>query len=90
MCSEASFLNSGFGTYANEILKRLHATNKYEIAEFASYGKVNDPQDSSIQWRYYANAVMRMIPEIRSINHPQTISLEDGDLREYCLISNRI
>jgi glycosyltransferase involved in cell wall biosynthesis len=57
MCSEASFLNSGFGTYANEILKRLHATNKYEIAEFASYGKVNDPQDSSIQWRYYANAV---------------------------------
>lgn len=57
MCSEASFLKSGFGTYANEILKRLHNTNKYEIAEFASYGKVNDPNDSSIKWKYYANAV---------------------------------
>lgn len=57
MCSEASFLKSGFGTYANEILSRLHNTNKYEIAEFASYGKVNDPNDASIKWRYYANAV---------------------------------
>jgi glycosyltransferase involved in cell wall biosynthesis len=57
MCSEASFLSSGFGTYAKEILKRLHATGKYEIAEFASYGKVNDPKDVDIHWRYYANAV---------------------------------
>lgn len=57
MCSEASFLSSGFGTYAKEILKRLHATGKYEIAEFASYGKVNDPKDSGIAWKYYANAV---------------------------------
>ena len=57
MCSEASFLNSGFGTYAKEILKRLCDTNKYEIAEFASYGRVNDPQDINIKWRYYANAV---------------------------------
>jgi glycosyltransferase involved in cell wall biosynthesis len=57
MCSEASFLNSGFGTYAKEILSRLHATGKYKIAEFASYGFVNDPRDKDIPWRYYANAV---------------------------------
>ena len=57
MCSEASFISSGFGTYAKEILRRLHDTNKYEIAEFASYGRVNDPKDTSITWRYYANAV---------------------------------
>lgn len=57
MCSEASFLNSGFGTYAKEILSRLHKTNKYIIAEFASYGFVNDPRDKSIDWIYYANAV---------------------------------
>ena len=57
MCSEASFISSGFGTYAKEILKRLHATGKYEIAEFASYGRVNDPKDVGIEWRYYANAV---------------------------------
>ena len=57
MSSEASFLNSGFGTYAKEILKRLDKTGKYEIAEFASYGKVNDPKDTEITWKYYANAV---------------------------------
>ena len=57
MVSEASFLSSGFGTYAREILKRLNDTNKYTIAEFACYGKVNDPKDKDIHWRYYANAV---------------------------------
>jgi glycosyltransferase involved in cell wall biosynthesis len=57
MCSEASFLSSGFAVYAKELLSRLHATQKYEIAEFASYGNVNDPRDISIKWKYYANAV---------------------------------
>ena len=57
MCSEASFLNSGFGTYTKELLSRLHKTNKYTIAEFASYGFVNDPRDCGIDWIYYANAV---------------------------------
>ena len=57
MCSEASFISSGFGVYTHELLSRLHKTNKYEIAEFASYGFVNDPRDVSISWKYYANAV---------------------------------
>jgi glycosyltransferase involved in cell wall biosynthesis len=57
MCSEASFLSSGFSVYAKELLSRLHATGKYEIAEFASYGNVNDPRDVDIKWRYYPNAV---------------------------------
>ena len=57
MVSEASFLSSGFGTYAREILQRLHASDKYHIAELACYGKVNDPKDKDIHWRYYANAV---------------------------------
>ena len=56
MCSEASYLSSGFSGYARELLKRLYATNKYEIAEFASYAKVNDPRDSDIPWVLYANA----------------------------------
>lgn len=62
MCSEASFLNSGFGTYTKELLSRLHKTNKYTIAEFASYGFVNDPRDTSIDWIYYANAVRENDP----------------------------
>lgn len=65
MASEASFLNSGFGTYAKEILSRLHDTGKYEIAEFASYGKTNDPKDTSIKWKYYANAVDERDPRFQ-------------------------
>jgi len=62
MCSEASFINSGFGKYAYEFLSRLHKTGKYDIAEFASYGFVNDPRDKNIDWTYYANAVRENDP----------------------------
>ena len=68
MVSEASFLSSGFGTYTKEILSRLHATDKYEIAEFACYGKVNDPKDKDIHWRYYANAVGGDDPRAKEYN----------------------
>ena len=57
MCSEASFLSSGFGTYTKELLSRLSKNPKYLVAEFASYGFVNDHRDKSIDWIYYANAV---------------------------------
>lgn len=57
ICSEASFLSSGFGILTKELLTRLHSTGKYDIAEFASYGMVNDPRDKEISWKYYANAV---------------------------------
>ena len=73
MCSEASFLNSGFGTYTKEVLSRLHKTNKYEIAEFASYGFVNDPRDRSIDWIYYANAVREDDPR-----HKEYLSRQDN------------
>lgn len=62
MCSEASFLSSGFGTYAKEILSRLHKTNKFDIAEFASYAVVNDSRDRDIPWKFYANAVRENDP----------------------------
>lgn len=65
MCSEASFVNSGFGKYAYEFLSRLHKTNKYETAEFASYGFVNDPRDKNIDWTYYANAVRENDPRYK-------------------------
>jgi glycosyltransferase involved in cell wall biosynthesis len=34
---EASFLSTGFATYYRELLQRLAATDKYEIAELGSY-----------------------------------------------------
>ena len=52
LVSEAHHLGSGFGTYALELLNRLHSTNKYVLAEFASYGK---PRTVNPPWLYYAN-----------------------------------
>ncbi len=34
---EASFLATGFSTYWQEVIKRLHATGEFEIAEMGSY-----------------------------------------------------
>jgi glycosyltransferase involved in cell wall biosynthesis len=55
MCGESHNINSGFGRYTKEVLTRLYNTNKYEIAEFASY--LFDGQDSNVPWRVYPNAV---------------------------------
>lgn len=66
--TEASFLNSGFANYTRELISRLHATNKYEIAELASYGYVNDPRDIIIKWKYYANAVKKEDPRYATYN----------------------
>lgn len=63
--SEASFINSGFGNYTKELLTRLHSLNKYDIAEFACYGFVNDSRDGGIKWRYYANAVKESDPRFQ-------------------------
>lgn len=52
-CSEATFLNTGYATYTREILKYLHGTGKYEIAEMASYGMRNDPRAADIPWKFY-------------------------------------
>ena len=54
-CSEATYLNTGYATYAREVLSRLHASGKYEIAEFASYGKDGDPRNNDILWKFYPN-----------------------------------
>lgn len=52
-CSEATFLNTGYATYTREILNYLNSTNKYELAELASYGEKNDPKASNIPWKFY-------------------------------------
>lgn len=55
---EASFLNTGFSTYYGELIPRLVATGKYEIAEFGSYAAQNDPRVQSFiqgRWKFYGN-----------------------------------
>lgn len=55
---EASFLFTGFSTYYRELLPRLAATDKYEIAEFGSYAGQSDPRVRSFiqgRWKFYGN-----------------------------------
>jgi len=62
VCSEASFLNTGFAGYTKELLQRLYDSNKYELAEFACYSTLNDPRRKNIPWKFYANAVSQDDP----------------------------
>ena len=54
-CGEATYLNTGYATYLREVMKRLHATGKYELAEFASYGSDADPKTNDIPWHFFGN-----------------------------------
>ncbi|MHA2030985.1 MAG: glycosyltransferase family 4 protein [Candidatus Kariarchaeaceae archaeon] len=52
---EASFLNSGYAVYGQEVITRLYQTGKYDIAELAIYGKWDDARRFEIPWKYYGN-----------------------------------
>ena len=54
LVAENHNLASGFGTYAKNLLERLHASGKYELAEFAIYMKSSDGKD--VPWKVYGNA----------------------------------
>lgn len=55
MVNEFSFLSTGYSTYGREVLTRLHQSNKYEVAEFATYIDHNDPRVANIPWTVYCN-----------------------------------
>ena len=55
MVGESSHVKSGFGNYTKEILSRLYATNKYEIAELSCYRTPEDPKTEP--WKIYPVAV---------------------------------
>jgi glycosyltransferase involved in cell wall biosynthesis len=50
---EASFLHTGFSHYWHNIIPRLVATGKYEIAELGSYAKTSDPRAEKLGWKFY-------------------------------------
>lgn len=52
-CGEASWLATGFAKFNREVIKRLHATGKYEIAEMGNYGRQDAPEAAKLPWRFY-------------------------------------
>jgi glycosyltransferase involved in cell wall biosynthesis len=61
--SEASYLNTGYATYSREVLTRLQATGKYDIAEFSVYGTIDHKDRGSIPWKNYPNMPDQNLPE---------------------------
>lgn len=61
--SEASYLNTGYATYSREVITRLQATGKYDIAEFSVYGTADHKERSSIPWKNYPNMPSANSPE---------------------------
>lgn len=59
LCNEAGFLATGYSTYGRELLERLAATGKYELAELAAYAKPEDPRvhgyRSIVPWQVFCN-----------------------------------
>ena len=55
-CNEASYMATGYSNYGREILTRLYANGKYEIAEMATYWHYTDLRGQQMPWRVYSNA----------------------------------
>jgi glycosyltransferase involved in cell wall biosynthesis len=58
---EASFLNTGFSNIYRQLLQKLAATGKYELAEFGSYARQDHPDVQNFingRWKFYGNMPM--------------------------------
>lgn len=53
--TESSFLSTGFGVYAQEVLSRLYNTGLFELAELGSYGTPSDLRAKQLPWTYFGN-----------------------------------
>ena len=86
LCNEASFLNTGYATYGREVLKRLHSTGKYEIAELACYADRNDPRGDQFPWKMYGNMPNRGVEEqVRAYDSSPTNQFGEWLFDEVCL-----
>lgn len=86
---EASFLNTGFSTYYRELLPRLVATGKYEIAELGSYARQDDARVQEFiagRWQFYG-VMPTNEEENRAFNqqnpHPRTRGQNTNQFGEY-------
>lgn len=83
---EASYTNTGFASYYYELMKRLHATGKYRIAEHAAFAAINNPDDHPVKWRFYANEVADpKDPRFQQVNSSQNNKVGAWRFNQVCL-----
>jgi len=86
---EASNLSTGFSTYYRELIPRLVATGKYEIAELGSYVRQDDPKVQEFiqgRWKFYG-VMPTTQEEAQAFNapnpHPRTRGQNTNQFGEY-------
>lgn len=83
---EASFLATGFSVYWNEVLKRLHETGEFEIAEMGSYAHDDDPRCQQVPWKFYPVAPARSNQQaIQKYTANPTTQFGEGRFDDVCL-----
>lgn len=97
--TEASFLSTGYAVYGREIMKRLHSSGKYEIAELGCYGHVAPlhsemeafiqlngvPRMFDIPWAYYGNLPSESQEEAQMYNSNMTNQYGEWRFEKVCL-----
>ena len=73
--NESSILGSGFATYGRELIKRLFATGKYDIAEYGSYVSQQDEKLKDVPWKHYASMpdIIKQSKDGKVVYHPEQI-----------------
>lgn len=85
-CNEASFLSTGFSTYGLEVLKRLHSTGKYDLAEFGAYGAKNDARGRDLPWQYFTTMPdQNNQAQVDAYNSKPTNQFGEWKFEETCL-----
>jgi glycosyltransferase involved in cell wall biosynthesis len=79
LVTEFSGLNTGFSVMAHDLLTKLHASGKYEVAELASYVEDNDPRIRSVPWKVYP--VVPSNPEERKVYNENYRTAQFGHYR---------
>lgn len=77
MCTEASFLPTGYGVYSKELLSRLSQYEDIEVAELSCYTNKLNTKFQQIPWRAYANKPLDNAPEM--LEYASSINNEYGE-----------
>lgn len=72
--NDASWKGTGYGTYGNEVLSRLHQVPEFEIAELACYADGKDSEANPRPWKVYTNRPPESDPSFANyVNNPTAV-----------------
>lgn len=75
IANDASILDTGYGIYGKEIISRIHASEKFEVAELGCYCDIHNNKIKDIPWKFYPNAV--------SANDPRNEQYKSHTLNQF-------